>query len=115
MGCYYNLFQPIMRLAEKVVLPAAEGRPSRVQRRYDRPRTPFDRLCEIDAVTDQERERLRTLQTRINPRSLRQEIYALRDALFALPNALQGVTENVHHTLHYPLDLELDQEGSDRA
>jgi hypothetical protein len=114
MGCYYNLFQPIMRLADKVVLPATEGRPSRVQRRYDRPRTPFDRLCEVDAITDQERERLRTLQTSINPRSLRQEIYALRDALFALPNALQGVTENVHHTLHYPLDLELDEEGTDR-
>jgi hypothetical protein len=115
MGCYYNLFQPIMRLAEKVVLPATEGRPSRVQRRYDRPRTPFDRLCEVGAITDPQREHLLGLRISINPRSLRQEIYALRDALFTLPNALQGVTENVHHTLHYPLDLEPDEEGANRA
>jgi hypothetical protein len=115
MGCYYNLFQPVMRLAEKVVIPTTNGRPARVQRRYDRPRTPFDRLCETDAISDQQRERLLDLRTSINPRSLRQEIYALRDALFALPNALPGVTENVHHTLHYPLELEVPEEEADRT
>jgi hypothetical protein len=111
MGHYYNLFQPVMRLAEKVLIPATDGRPARVQRRYDRPRTPFDRLCETGAISDQQREHLLALRQSINPRSLREEIYALRDALFALPNALQGVTENAHQTLHYPLELQLPEEG----
>jgi hypothetical protein len=110
MGCYYNLFQPVMRLVEKVVIPATDGRPARVQRRYDRPRTPFDRLCDTDAITDQQREQLITLHASINPRKLREQIYALRDALFALPNAVSGVTENVHQTLHYPWEPEVPQQ-----
>jgi hypothetical protein len=115
MGYYYNLFQPVMRLVAKVVNPATDERPARLQRRYDRPRTPFDRLCETDAISDQPREDLLALRQRINPRSLRKEIYVLRDTLFTLPGALRGVTENVHQTLHYPLELELPQEGTDRA
>lgn len=105
MGWYYNLFQPVMRVVAKVVIPAREGRPARVRRRYDPPRTPFDRLCETEAISGAERERLMALRESINPRTLRKEIYALRDALFSLPNAAQGVTENVHQTLHYPLEL----------
>jgi len=115
MGYYYNLFQPVMRVAEKVVIPATDSRPARVQRRYDRPRTPFHRLCETEAISDQQREDLLALCQSINPRSLRQEIYTLRDALFTLPNAVAGLTENVHQTLHYPLELELPEEGADQA
>jgi hypothetical protein len=110
MGWYYNLFQPVMRVVEKTVIPAADGRPARVKRRYDRPRTPFDRLCETEAISDQQREQLMTLRGSINPRKLREEIYALRDALFSLPNAVEGVTENVHQTLHYPLEPEVPQD-----
>ena len=50
------------------------------------------------------------LRQRINPRKLREEIYALRDALFSLPNAVEGVTENVHETLHYPLEPEMPKD-----
>lgn len=114
MGCYYSLFQPVMRLAEKIVIPASNGQPSRAKRRYDQPRTPFERLCETDAISDHKRDQLTDLRQSINPRTLRQEIYALRDALFSLPNAVPGITENVHQTLHYPLELELSIEDSDQ-
>jgi len=114
MGCYYNLFQPVMRLAEKVSIPATDDQPGRVKRRYDRPRTPFDRLCETDAISDQQREGLMALRGSINPRKLRLEIYALCDELFSLPNALPRVTENVHQTLHYPWELEMPEQGSDQ-
>lgn len=110
MGWYYNLFQPVLRVADKVVIAASQGQPTRVKRRYDLPRTPFDRLCESQAMSDQQRERLMALRRSINPRTLREEIYTLRDALFSLPNAVPGVTENAHHTLHYPLELEVPQE-----
>jgi hypothetical protein len=114
MGCYYNLFQPVMRLAEKIIIPPTGGQPARVQRRYDQPRTPFDRLCETDAISDQQREALIALRQSINPRKLRQEIYALRDELFSLPNAVARVTQNVHQTLHYPWELEVPQQRSDQ-
>jgi len=110
MGWYYNLFQPVMRVVEKVVIPGSDGQPARVKRRYDRPRTPFQRLCETDAISDQDREGLMTLRDSINPRKLRQEIYQLRDELFTLPQAVPGVTENVHHTSHYPLEFEVSQD-----
>jgi hypothetical protein len=113
MGCYYNLFQPVMRVVEKLVIPATDGRPARVKRRYGRPRTPFDRLSETDAISHQQRDQIMALRQSINPRTLRQEIYALCDALFSLPNAVGGATENVHQTLHYPLELELPEEGGD--
>jgi hypothetical protein len=41
MGLYYNGFQPVMRLAEKIVLPAHNGRGTRLKRRFDEARTPF--------------------------------------------------------------------------
>ena len=112
MGCYYNLFQPVMPMTEKILIPASDGQPTRVKRRYDRSQTPFDRLCETEAITHQQREHLMALRDSINPRKLRLEIYALRDELFSLPNAVEGVTENVHQTLHYPSQVEVPNEGS---
>ena len=44
MWLYYNLFQPVMHLVEKEVLPALDGQPAQLKRRHDRPRPPFDRL-----------------------------------------------------------------------
>ena len=108
MGRVYNLFLPVMRLSEKILIPAADGQPARVRRRHDRPRTPFDRLCDTDAITQQQRQRLTALRESVNHLKLREEIYEVRDRLFSLPNALTGITENAHDTLHYPLEpLEL--------
>jgi hypothetical protein len=99
MWLYYNLFQPVMRLQEKVYLPKQEGQHARTKRRYDQARTPFDRLCETEAITDEHKEQLSALRARTNPRQLRQEIYALIDQIFSLPGAQAGVSENVHQTL----------------
>ena len=114
MGCYCNLFQPVMRLAEKTIIPASNGQPGRVKRRCDQPRTPFERLSETDAISDHRRDQLTALRQSINPRTLRQGIYALCDELFSLPNAVAGLTENVHQTLHYPWELEAPRGHSDQ-
>jgi hypothetical protein len=111
MWLYYNFFQPVMRLAEKIFIPATEDRPARIKRQYDQARTPFDRLCETDALSEEERQRLETLRERTNPRTLRQEVYELIDYLFSLPNAVEGQTENVHETLTFP--LEFYEKGAD--
>ena len=76
MWRYYNLFQPVMHLVEKTVT-LEEGQPTRVKRKHDQARTPFDRLCNTDAIAQQCRERLETLRDQINPRRLRQEIHDL--------------------------------------
>ena len=99
---YDNFFQPVMRLEEKIVIPGDDGQPTRVKHRYDEARTPFDRLCETDAITQEHREQLEALRDQTNPRQLRQEIYDWIDYIFSLPNAVPGVTENVHLTLRAP-------------
>jgi len=106
MWVYYNFFQPVMRLAEKIIIPT-EGQPARVKRRYDQACTPFDRLCQTTAITQERREQLETLRDHTNPRQLRQQIYDLIDYIFSLPSAVPGQTENVHQTLATPSGLEI--------
>jgi hypothetical protein len=99
MWLYYNLFQPVMRLKEKIVDPHASGQSTRIKRRFDDARTPFDRLCTTDAISQDHKAHLIALREQINPRLLRQEIYALLDYIFSLPGAVPGHTEDVHQTL----------------
>ena len=98
MWVYYNLFQPVMHLVEKEVIQQ-EGQPTRVKRRHDQARTPFDRLCATDAILPQHRQQLEALRDQINPRQLRQEIYDTIDHIFSLPGAVPGITEDVRLTL----------------
>jgi hypothetical protein len=104
MWLYYNLFQPVMHLTEKIVVPV-EGRTARVIRHYDQAPTPFDRLCATNAISDENRQRLQALRDQTNPRQLRQEIYNLLDYLFTLPCAVPGATEDIYETLAIPLTL----------
>lgn len=102
MWLYYNLFQPVMRLTEKTFVPA-DGQPSRIKRRFDQARTPFDRLSETNVISEEQKEQLRPLRDRVNPRQLRQEIYDLIDHIFRLPGAVPGETEDVYKTLSTPI------------
>jgi hypothetical protein len=102
MWLYYNLFQPVIRLTEKKVTTSTDGT-WRVQRRFDQPRTPFQRLCATEAIPPSKREELQQLRLQTNPRRLHTEIYELLQKLFSLPNASPGVTENVLETLAVPI------------
>ena len=110
MWLYYNFFQPVMRLSDKIVIPAQDGQPSRVKHRYDQARTPFDRLCNTDVLIPEHQQQLHRLRTLTNPRQLRMEIYNWIDYLFSLPIAVSGVTEDVHLTLRasYRLGIKAD-------
>ena len=101
---YNNLFQPVMRLKEKVLVPSPDhpDRP-RIKRVYDEAQTPFDRLCETDAIQPARRQALLRLRDQTNPRQLRKEIYALIDQLFTLAPACPGDYEDVALTLFVPL------------
>jgi hypothetical protein len=104
MWLYYNFFQPVMHLAEKIITPV-EGHQPQVKRRYDEAQTPFDRLCLTQSISDTDQHSLRCLRDQTNPRHLRQEIYALIDCIFTLPCALPGVTQDVYETITIPATL----------
>ncbi|HFD38729.1 MAG TPA: transposase [Anaerolineae bacterium] len=98
MWLYYNFFQPVMRLREKV-WAGEKGQVARTKRRYDTARTPFDRLCQTTVLSPEVQERLTELRKQTNPRQLRRHIYDLIDDIAALPGATPGVTEDVYLTL----------------
>ena len=95
---YNNLFQPVMHMVEKEVI-REDGKAVRVKRHYDNARTPFDRLCQTNAILPQHRQQLEALRDSIKPRRLRQQIYDTIETIFKLPGAVPGITENVHLTL----------------
>jgi hypothetical protein len=95
---YYNLFQPVMRITEKNVVPSKNGS-HRIKRRYDDAKTPFDRLSESNQLGPEEHGRLEHLRHDTNPRKLRSEIYHLLDKLHRLPNAPENHSEDVYQTL----------------
>jgi hypothetical protein len=84
MWVYYNLFQPVLRLAEKTPVTADDGT-FKLRRRYDVARTPFDRLVAAKILTPEHQEKLSRLRDRTNPRRLKHEVYELLDRLLSLP------------------------------
>ena len=99
MWLYYNFFQPVLHLAGKEFVPATEDQPSRIIRRHDEARTPFDRLCAAGVLAPERQAELEALRGRTNPRRLRQEIWALADRILDLPGATPGQPEDIHRTL----------------
>ena len=97
-----------MRLAEKEWIQE-EGQSPRLKRRYDKARTPFDRLCATSAISAERRAELETLRKETNPRQLRQEIYDLITYIFTLPGAIPGTTEDVYLTLSTRTGRDHDQ------
>jgi hypothetical protein len=95
---YNNLFQPVMHLVGKEVIREGD-KTVRVKRLYDDACTPFDRLCETNAILPHHRQQLEAIRDATNPRRLRQQIYDAIETIFKLPAAVPGITENVHLTL----------------
>jgi hypothetical protein len=79
MWIYYNCFQPVLRLREKARTD------SRIIRRWGTAQTPLARLLATEALTEARRHHLEQLQARVNPRSLRQQIYAALEQLLEQP------------------------------
>ena len=66
---YYNLFQPVLHLAEKAL---ADGK---LRRKWDTATTPYQRLAATGVLADDWRATLDACHTRTNPRQLRRAIY----------------------------------------
>jgi len=111
MWIYHNLFLPVMRTVEKVVVPSPSGG-YKVKRVYDQAQTPLQRLEKSGVVNPQRLELLKRLRDQTNPLRLREEIYELIEELYSLPNATPGVSEDVYETLGLPIDLPAGLLGS---
>lgn len=108
MWLYYNFFQPVMRLAEKTVVPRP-GKGNRIKRQYDKAKTPFDRLCATDCLDEGVKVHLERQRQATNPRQLRQEIYADLLQLSRLPLADPTQSEDVYQTLFRNTEAEVEQ------
>jgi len=73
---YTNFFQPVMKLKEKV------RRGSRVTRRYDQPRTPYQRVLDHPHVPDQIKMSLHAQYLSIHLLTLKRELDRLQLLLF---------------------------------
>lgn len=79
MWVYYNLFQPVLHLAEKQYMEQ-EGK---MRRRWDTARTPYERLKQTEALSVEQQGKLDVLYMQTNPRQLRADIYKRLAQLWA--------------------------------
>lgn len=75
---YYNFFQVVMKLQTK------ERQGSRVRKKYDQPRTPYQRLLELPYVTKEEKQRLMETYSGLNVVKLKAQLERLQKRLWQL-------------------------------
>ncbi len=73
---YINFFQPVMKLTTK------ERVGSKVQKRYDTAKTPYQRVLDSDQVADEVKHRLREQYRSMTPAALWRTIETLQDELW---------------------------------
>lgn len=69
---YTNYFQPVMKLKEKIRVG------SRVKKKYDRPRTPYQRVLESPLVEEEDKKKLNQEYAKLNLAELRRQITTLQ-------------------------------------
>lgn len=65
---YKNFFQPVMRLKEKIRIKGA------IKRKYDKSKTPYQRLMASDQIDEKTKEKLKALYVSLNPAALKRNI-----------------------------------------
>ena len=85
MWLYYNFFQPVMHLEEKIC------QQDKVVRHWDQAQTPYQRLVTTGTLAVEQQTRLQALYEQTNPMVLRKEIYRLLAALWETPSSATSV------------------------
>lgn len=75
---YTNYFQPVMKMVEKQRVG------SKVKKKYDEARTPYERVIESDQVSKEKKRRLREGYEKANPAQLKREITRLQNELIKI-------------------------------
>lgn len=85
MWLYYNFFQPVMHLQEKI----SQG--DQLLRHWDQAQTPYQRVVATGMLGQEQQDRLQALYEQTNPLTLRKEIYRLLAALWDTPTQTTSV------------------------
>jgi len=72
---YTNFFQPVMKLVKKTRVG------SKVIKRYDEAKTPYQRVLDSAYVPEEDKERLRAEYDQLNPAELKRELTKLKNRL----------------------------------
>jgi hypothetical protein len=75
---YINFFQPSMKLVSK------EHEGSKVKKRYDQAKTPYQRVLESEQVNEEVKARLRQQYALLNPMALLRQMQRLQSVLWKL-------------------------------
>jgi len=67
---YKNFFQPVMKLVSKERIGGS------LKRKYDTPKTPYQRLMDSGQISEQTRKQLKTVYLSLNPAQLKRSIDA---------------------------------------
>lgn len=81
---YKNFFQPVMKLEEKI---RDKGK---VHRKYDIPKTPYQRIMESEKIPEETKEKLTKIYQRLNPAELKRKIDEKIHRLFEIYEEKQG-------------------------
>ena len=73
---YKNFFQPVMKLVSKGRIGGS------VKRKYDTPKTPYQRLMDSGQISEQTRKQLETVYLSLNPAQLKRSIDTKLDELY---------------------------------
>ncbi len=84
---YKNFLQPVMKLVSK------ERIGGRVKRKYDIPRTPYQRLMDSGQISGETRKQLETVYLSLNPAQLKRSIDAKLDKLYGIYERKRGTQQ----------------------
>jgi transposase InsO family protein len=87
-----NFFQPVMKLIEKLRIG------SKVKKKYDRARTPYQRVLESSFISRQTKEKLEQEYAELNPVRLNREISRMQDRLSKLAWVKRRVNKDEQRT-----------------
>ena len=68
LGLYKNFFQPVMKLKEKIRIKG------KIHRKYDIPKTPYERLMESGQISEETKKQLQNIYQTLNPAELKRKI-----------------------------------------
>src|SRR6266496_2188021 len=106
---YVNFFQPQMKLVAKT------RRGAKVTKRFDRARTPYQRVLDSPDVDEEAKDRLRATYLRLNPAQLKRDLAARQTRLLQLGKVKPSTGKEVKHPPGPPLKGPLSKAHASRT
>jgi len=75
---YTNFFQVQMKLIEKIRIG------SKIRKKYDRPKTPYQRVMECENIDEKTKKKLKEIYESLNPVEIKKKLIELEDKLFEM-------------------------------